>query len=79
MGNILENKKFASLAAVSQFHDSLGYYPGFRYHIPAPGEDPDEGLWWWDSAASVVMPTTDNYTTKVTWDDKTPAHGSLRV
>ena len=30
-GNILETKTFKKLPAVSQFHDSLGYYPGLRY------------------------------------------------
>ena len=31
-GNIVETKTFAPLPPVSQFHDSLGYYPGLRYH-----------------------------------------------
>jgi hypothetical protein len=73
-GAVLETKTFEPLPGVAQFHDSLGYYPGFRYHIPAPGEDPDnEGLWWWDYQASVVVPAKDNYTSRITWDDKTPA------
>ena len=79
-GNVVETKTFEPLPAVSQFHDSLGYYPGFRYHIPAPGENPDnEGLWWWDAVASVVVPAKDNYTTKITWDDKTPATDLYRI
>jgi immune inhibitor A len=73
-GNVVETKTFERLPGVSQFHDSLGYYPGFRYHIPAPDEDPDnEGLWWWDSQASLAVPALGDYTTRVTWDDKTPA------
>ena len=56
---------------MSQFHDSLGYYPGLRYHFDA---NPDnEGLYFWDAAASLVVPATGDYTTKVTWDDKSPA------
>ena len=35
-GDILETKTFTPLPPVSQFHDSLGYYPGLRYHF-----DPD--------------------------------------
>ena len=42
-GNILETKTFEPLPAVSQFHDSLGYYPGLRYR-PATG-----GLYFWDA------------------------------
>jgi uncharacterized repeat protein (TIGR01451 family) len=52
---------------VSQFHDSLGYYPGLRYR-PA-----DDGLYFWDAAASLVVPAKEDYTTGITWDDKTPA------
>ncbi len=70
-GDILETKTFKPLPPVSQFHDSLGYYPGLRYHVDA---NPDnEGLYFWDAAASLVVPTKSNYTTKITWDDKTPA------
>jgi immune inhibitor A len=73
-GDVLETKTFKSLPAVSEFNDALGYFPGLRYHIPAPGENPDnEGLWWWDIQASAVVPAKGNYTTRITWDDKTPA------
>jgi immune inhibitor A len=66
-GAILETKTFAPLPGVSQFHDSLGYYPGLRYR-PANG-----GLYFWDAAASLVVPAQGNYTTKITNGDKTPA------
>jgi immune inhibitor A len=70
-GTIAETKTFGPLPPVSQFHDSLGYYPGMRYHFDA---NPDnKGLYFWDAAASLVVPATGNYTTKVTWDDKSPA------
>ena len=65
-GNILETKTFRPLPAVSQFHDSLGYYPGLRYR-PA-----NDGLYFWDAAASLVVPAKGNYTTKITDGDKTP-------
>ncbi len=66
-GNILETKTFEKLPAVSQFHDSLGYYPGLRFR------EANNGLYFWDAAASLVVPATDAYTTKITWGDKTPA------
>jgi len=66
-GTILETKTFASLPAVSQFHDSLGYYPGLRFRSA------DNGLYFWDAAASLVVPAKGNYTTRITWGDKTPA------
>jgi immune inhibitor A len=65
-GNILETKTFDPLPAVSQFHDSLGYYPGLRYR---PEND---GLYFWDAAASLAVPAKGSYTTKITWPDKTP-------
>jgi len=52
---------------VSQFHDSLGYYPGLRFR-PA-----NKGLYFWDAPASLVVPAEGNYTTRITWGDKTPA------
>ena len=71
-GNIVETKTFGRLPAVSQFHDSLGYYPGVRYHFDEA--DPDnEGLYLWNAAASAAVPAKASYTTRVTWDDKTPA------
>ncbi len=66
-GNILETKTFEALPAVSQFHDSLGYYPGLRFR-PANG-----GLYFWDAPASLVVPAKGDYTTKITNLDKTPA------
>jgi len=73
-GNILETKTFAPLPGVSQFNDALGYYPGLRYHFnnAQPPAD-NEGLYFWDAVASLVVPAKDSYTTGVTWDDKTPA------
>lgn len=65
-GNILETKTFTSLPAVSQFHDSLGYYPGLRYR-PATG-----GLYFWDAPASLVVPAKGSYTTKITDANKNP-------
>ena len=70
-GNIVETKTFERLPAVSQFHDSLGYYPGLRYHVDA---DPEvEGLYFWNAAASLAVPAKAPYTTRITWDDKSPA------
>jgi immune inhibitor A len=66
-GTILETKTFTPLPAVSHFNDSLGYYPGLRYRFA------DGGLYFWDAAASLVVPAKGNYTTRITWADKTPA------
>jgi uncharacterized repeat protein (TIGR01451 family) len=66
-GNILETKTFTPLPGVSQFHDSLGYYPALRFR-PA-----NNGLYFWDAPASLVVPATGPYTTRITWGDKTPA------
>jgi immune inhibitor A len=66
-GSILETKTFGPLPAVSQFHDSLGYYPGLRFR-PA-----NNGLYFWDAPASLVVPAKGDYTTRITWGDKTPA------
>lgn len=63
----LETKTFPPLPAVSQFHDSLGYYPGLWYNLA------NDGLYFWQAEASAVVPAKDNYTTKITWLDKTPA------
>ena len=67
VGTIVETKTFASLPAVSQFNDALGYYPGLRFR-PA-----NNGLYFWDAVASLVVPAKDSYTTRITWGDKTPA------
>ena len=63
----LETKTFESQDAVSQFHDSLGYYPGVWI-------DWDYSYVWdfWHEGASAVVPATAPYTTKVTLVDKTP-------
>jgi immune inhibitor A len=66
-GNVLETKTFTPLPGVSQYHDSLGYYPGLRYR------EANGSLYFWDSAASLAVPATGPYTTKITWGDKTPA------
>lgn len=64
----LETKTFGPREAVSQFHDSLGYYPGLWY------KEETGGLYFWDAAASAAVPAQDNYTTKITWADNTPAY-----
>ncbi len=66
-GAILETKTFDPLPGVAQFHDSLGYYPGLRYR-PSTG-----GLYFWDAPASLAVPAKDNYTTRITLGDKSPA------
>ena len=67
----LETKTFKRLPAVSQFHDSLGYYPGLWYK---PDPDPDvAGLYFWEADASAVVPAKDDYSTRITWPDKSPA------
>jgi immune inhibitor A len=64
----LETKTFGPRPAVSQFHDSIGYYPGLWYN------ENNGGLYFWDVAASAVIPAKGNYTTKITWADNTPAY-----
>jgi uncharacterized repeat protein (TIGR01451 family) len=39
------------------------------WYRPATG-----GLYFWDVAASAVVPATGNYTTKITWPDNTPLY-----
>jgi immune inhibitor A len=56
----VETKTFEPLPPVSQFHDSLGYYPGLWYR-PATG-----GLYFWQAEASAVVLAKDNYTTRIT-------------
>jgi uncharacterized repeat protein (TIGR01451 family) len=62
----VETKTFAPLPAVSQFHDSMGYYPGLWFR-PATG-----GLYFWQAEASTVVPAQANYSTRITWLDQTP-------
>ena len=66
VGGILETKTFASLPGVSQFHDSLGYYPGFYY----PGSD--IYIYYWDRPASLVVPASGDYSTRITLLDQSP-------
>jgi immune inhibitor A len=63
-----ETKYFAPQPAVSQFHDSLGYYPGL--YLP----DDWSGLYWWQVDASAVVPAEDSYSTRLTWTDKSPCY-----
>jgi immune inhibitor A len=62
----LETKTFKAQSAVSQFHDSLGYYPGlfFDYY--------QGSLYFWQADASVAIPAQGPYTTKITWPSKQP-------
>jgi uncharacterized repeat protein (TIGR01451 family) len=55
----LETKTFGPRPAVGQFHDSMGYYPGF-YYIG------DGYLYWRHVNASAVVPAMGDYTTKIT-------------
>jgi immune inhibitor A len=66
LDTILETKTFESRPAVSQFHDSLGYYPGLWY------QPLNDGLYFWDVAASAVVPAMGNYSTRITWPDDSP-------
>jgi len=64
----LETKTFGPRPPVSQYHDSMGYYPGLWFC------DPEGYLLFWDIDASAVVPASDDYTTKVTWPDYSPAY-----
>jgi immune inhibitor A len=64
----LETKEFGPRPGISQFHDSVGYYPGFYF-------TGDGYLYWWDIDASAVVPATNDYTTKITWPDYSPLYG----
>jgi immune inhibitor A len=64
----LEEKEFGPQPAVSAFHDSMGYYPGL-WCCDAEGY-----LYFWDIDASAVVPSSADYSTKITWDDNTPAY-----
>jgi immune inhibitor A len=69
-GKYLDNpmgaKTFGPRPAVSQFHDSLGYYPGLWAHQVSGS------LKFWDIAASAVIPAQGNYTTRITTRDNLP-------
>jgi immune inhibitor A len=62
----LETKTFGPRPGIKQFHDSLGYYPGLWccFH---------NDIYFWDNDASAVVPAAADYTTKITWEDNTPA------
>ena len=64
----LETKTFGPQPPVSQFHDSMGYYPGLWCC------DADGYLIFWDADASAAVPATGDYTTRITWPDNTPAY-----
>jgi len=68
----LETKTFGPRPPVSQFHDSVGYYPGF-YWIG------DGFLYWRDIDASAVVPAQGDYTTKITDLDYNPFYGLYGV
>lgn len=55
----LETKIFGPRPGINQFHDSLGYYPGFFWNG-------GQYIYLWDLDASCVIPAQDNYTTKIT-------------
>ncbi len=55
----LQTKTFGPRPAVSTFHNSLGYTPGFLL-----GQD--GYLYWWDRAASAVIPARADYTSRIT-------------
>ena len=63
--DILETKTFSAKPGVSQFHDSLGYYPGVWY-------DGSNYLYYWQREASAVVPALGAYTTKITDINKNP-------
>lgn len=62
----LEVKTFKAQPAVSQFHDSLGYYPGIFYNWM-------NGAYFWQAEASTVVPAAGPYTTRITWPNQQPA------
>jgi len=64
----LETKTFGPRSAVNQFHDSVGYYPGFYF-------TGDGYLYWWDIDASAVVPAQGDYTTRITDLDYNPLYG----
>lgn len=65
---IQETKVFSADLAVSAFHDSMGYYPGFYF-------TGDGYVYWRDIDASAVVPAMDNYSTKITDLGGNPFYG----
>lgn len=62
----MEVKTFAAQKGVSQFHDSLGYWPGLWYDLW------DDGFYFWQAEASTTVPAQGPYTTRVTWRNQAP-------
>jgi immune inhibitor A len=64
--NVYTTTAFTGRPAVSEFHDALGYYPGFEYKLRGPS--PCTTKQWYDVQwdASAVVPARDYYTTKAT-------------
>ena len=62
----LETKTFGPRPGVSQFHDSMSYYPGYFY--PGTGGY----VYYWHSSSSAVVPAQGNYTTRITDLDDMP-------
>ena len=65
----LTTETFAAEPAVSQFHDSVGWYPGYYY--PGSGGY----VYTWLNGASAVVPARDSYTTRITGLDRQPYTG----
>lgn len=65
----LATESFGPRPAVSQFHDSVGWYPGWYY--PGSGST----VYSWLSGASAVLPALDRYTTRITGLDQLPYTG----
>jgi immune inhibitor A len=65
----VEVKTFESRPAVRNFHDYLGYYPGYFY----PGFGGYVYLHDWDASAVIPAdPEVGEYSTRITWPDGTP-------
>lgn len=62
----IETKTFEPQPGKNAFHDSLGYYPGL-YRSSVNGR-----LYWWDIAASAVIPAAGDYTTRITDVNENP-------
>ena len=67
----LETKTFEPLKPVSQFHDSLGYYPGFWFMPPG-------SVVFWQREASAVVPAKGELQHQDHQRGPDPGDGSLR-